>query len=293
MNFIQLQYQSELVFDLSDQPNIWQQIDLQLDQLNSVNRLIYQQIKLMLAHQQADIDFEQLTDDVVQIIQMQTTLDEPVLQQLVTNNIQQWQRFLTGERKTAPTMPRAIRSINTDTDLDSCFASIVEQFVDWNLIERISKITIDQSLHQLRLTVQLTTARASNPVAVVANGNGNGNGQYWLIRPVSTQAPKLVQSLADTTAALHEYSPDVVLCDQPQVAQQLAASWKQSPILRYSQAGLRSTSFLNGDSPIWQPAHTPDVVNLDPEINEGYQLLRRYDIHCIQSIAPFAQLFNR
>lgn len=289
MNFIQLQYQPELVLDLSDQPNIWQQISAQLDQLNSTNRLIYQQIKLMLTHQQANIDFEQLTNDVVQIIQMQTNLDEPVLHQLVTTSVQQWQRFLTGERKTAPTMPRALRLISADTDLYSCFATIVEQFIDWNLIERISKIAINQSLQQLQLTVQLTPVRASNPVAIIADGNG----QYLLIRPVSTQAPKLVQSLADVTTALHEYSPDVVLCDQLQVAQQLAASWKQSPILRYSQAGLRSTSFLNGDSPIWQPAHTPDVVNLDPSINEGYQLLRRYDIHCIQSIAPFAQLFNR
>lgn len=289
MNFIQLQYQPDLVIDLSDQPDIWQQINTQLDQLNSVNRLIYQQIKLMLTHQQADLDFEQLTDDVVQIIQMQTNLDEPVLHQLVTTIVQQWQRFLTGERKTAPTMPRALRLISADTDLYSCFATIIEQFIDWNLIERISKIAINQSLHQLQLTVQLTPARASNPVAVVANDNG----QYWLIRPVSAQAPKLVQSLADVTAALYEYSPDVVLCDQLQAAQQLAASWKQSPILKYSQAGLRSTNFLNGESPIWQPAHTPDVVNLDPAINEGYQLLRRYDIHCIQSIASFAQLFNR
>ena len=289
MNFIQLQYQPELVIDLSDQPNIWQQINSQLDQLNSVNRLIYQQIKLMLAHQQADIDFEQLTDDVVQIIQIQTSLDEPVLRQLVANNVQQWQRFLTGERKTAPTMPCAMRLISADTDLYSCFATIVEQFIDWNMVERISKIAINQSLQQLQLTVQLTPVRASNPVVVVANGEG----QYWLIRPVSTQAPELVQSLADATAALCEYSPDVVLCDQLQVAQQLAASWKQSPILRYSQAGLRSTNFLNGDSPIWQPAHTPDVVNLDPSTNEGYQLLRRYDIRCIQSIAPFTQLFNR
>ena len=289
MNFIQLQYQPELVLDLSDQPDIWQQIDSQLDQLNSVNRLIYQQIKLMLTHQQADIDFEQLTDDVVQIIQMQTNLDEPVLHQLVTTIVQQWQRFLTGERKTAPTMPRAIRLINAETDLYSCFATIVEQFIDWNLIERISKIAINQSLYQLQLTVQLTPVRASDPVAVVANDSGH----YWLIRPVQTQAPKFVQSLSDVTTFLHEDSPDVVLCDQLQVAQQLTASWKQSPILRYSQAGLRSTNFLNGDSPIWQPVHTPDVVNLDPEINEGYQLLRRYDIHCIQSIAPFAQLFNR
>lgn len=289
MNFIQLQYQPELVIDLSDQPNIWQQINSQLDQLNSANRLIYQQIKLMLTHQQADINFEQLTDDVVQIIQMQTNLDEPVLHQLVTTIVQQWQRFLTGERKTAPTTPRAMRLISADTDLYSCFATIVEQFIDWNLIERISKIAINQSLHQLQLTVQLTTVRASNPVTVVANDNG----QYLLIRPVQTQAPKLVQSLADVMTSLHEYSSDVVLCDQLQVAQQLAASWKQSPILRYSQAGLRSTNFLNGDSPIWQPAHTPDVVNLDPSINEGYQLLRRYNIHCVQSIAPFTQLFNR
>ena len=289
MNFIQLQYQPELVFDLSDQPNIWQQINSQLDQLNSVNRLIYQQIKLMLTHQQADLDFEQLTDDVVQIIQMQTNLDEPVLHQLVTTIVQQWQRFLTGERKTAPTMPRAIRLINAETDLYSCFATIVEQFIDWNTIERISKIAINQSLRQLQLTVQLTPVRASDPVAVVANDSGH----YWLIRPVQTQAPKFVQSLSDVTTFLHEDSPDVVLCDQLQVAQQLTASWKQSPILRYSQAGLRSTNFLNGDSPIWQPVHTPDVVNLDPSINEGYQLLRRYDIHCIQSIAPFTQLFNR
>ena len=289
MNFIQLQYQPELVLDLSDQPNIWQQINLQLDQLNSANRLIYQQIKLMLAHQQTTLDFEQLTTAAVQVAQVQTNLDEPALRQLATNIVQQWQRFLTGDRKTAPTMPRAIRLISADTDLYSCFASIVEQFIDWNLIERISKIAINQSLQQLQLTVQLTTVRASNPVAVVANGEG----QYWLIRPVSTQAPKLVQSLADVMTFLHEYSPDVVLCDQPQVTQQIAASWKQSPILRYSQAGLRSTNFLNGESPIWQPAHTPDVVNLAPSINEGYQLLRRYDIHCIQSIAPFAQLFNR
>lgn len=289
MNFIQLQYQPELVLDLSDQPNIWQQIDTQLDQLNSANRLIYQQIKLMLAHQQANIDFDQLVTAAVQIVQVQTNLDEPVLHQLVTNIVQQWQRFLTGERKTAPTAPRAIRSINADTDLDSCFADVVDQFIDWNMVARISKISIDQSLHQLRLTVQLTTARASNPVAVVTNDEGH----YWLIQPVSTQAPKFVQSLSDAMTSLHECSPDVVLCDQLPVARQLAASWKQSPVLRYSQAGLRSTSFLNGDSPIWQPAHTPDVVNLDPAINEGYQLLRRYDIHCIQSIAPFAQLFNR
>lgn len=289
MNFIQLQYQPDLVIDLSDQPDIWQQINSQLDQLNSANRLIYQQIKLMLAHQQADIEFEQLTDDVVQIIQTQTNLDEPVLHQLVTNNVQQWQRFLTGERKTAPTMPRTMRLISAETDLYSCFAPIVEQFIDWNLIDRISKIAINQSLQQLQLTVQLTPARASNPVAVVANGEG----QYLLIRPVSTQAPKLMQSLADVMMSLPEYSPDVVLCDQLQVAQQLAASWKQSPILKYSQAGLRSTNFLNGESPIWQPAHTPDVVNFDPSINEGYQLLRRYDIHCIQSVTPFAQLFNR
>ena len=289
MNFIQLQYQPELVFDLSDQPNIWQQINTQFDQLNSANRLIYQQIKLMLAHQQADIDFEQLTNDVVQIIQMQTNLDEPVLHQLVTTIVQQWQRFLMGERKTAPTIPRALRLISADTDLYSCFATIIEQLIDWNLIERISKIVINQSLQQLQLTVQLTTARASNPVAVVTNGDG----QYWLIRPVSTYAPKFVHSRSDVLAFLHEDSPDVILCDQPQVAQQLAASWKQSPILRYSQTGLRSTNFLNGESPIWQPANTPDVVNLDPSINEGYQLLRRYDIHCIQSIAPFAQLLNR
>ena len=289
MNFIQLQYQPELVLDLSDQPNIWQQIDTQLDQLNSANRLIYQQIKLMLAHQQTTLDFEQLTTAAVQVTQVQTTLDEPVLHQLATNIVQQWKRFLTGDRKTAPAMPRAIRLISADTDLYSCFATIVEQFVDWNMVDRIVKIGVNQSLHQLQLTVQLTAARASNPVAVVANGEG----QYWLIRPVQTQAPKLVQSLADVTASLYELSPDVVLCDQLQVAQQIVASWKQSPILRYSQAGLRSTNFLSGESPIWQPAHTPDVVNLDPEINEGYQLLRRYDIHCIQSIAPFAQLFNR
>ena len=102
-----------------------------------------------------------------------------------------------------------------------------------------------------------------------------------------------MQSLSDVTASLHEYSPDVVLCDQLQAVQQLTASWKQSPILRYSQAGLRSTNFLSGESPIWQLTDMPDVVNLDPAINEGYQLLRRYNIHCIQSIAPFAQLLNR
>lgn len=289
MNFIQLQYQPELVFDLSDQPNIWQQIDTQLDQLNSANRLIYQQIKLMLAHQQTALDFEQLTTAAVQVAQVQTNLDEPALRQLATTIVQQWQRFLTCDRKTAPATPRAIRLISADTDLYSCFATIVEQFVDWNMVDRIIKIAINQSLQQLQLTVQLTTARASNPVTVVANGKG----QYWLIRPVRTQAPQLMQSLSDVTAALHEYSSDVVLCDQLQVTQQLVASWKQSPILRYSQAGLRSTNFLNGESPIWQPAHTPDVVNLDPSINEGYQLLRRYDIHCIQSIAPFAQLLNR
>ena len=289
MNFIQLQYQPELVLDLSDQPDIWQQISAQLDQLNSTNRLIYQQIKLMLTNQQATLDFEQLTNDVTQIIQMQTNLDEPVLRQLATTSVQQWQRFLTGERKTAPTMPRALRLISAETDLYSCFANIVDQLIDWNIIERISKLAVNQSLHQLQLTVQLTTTRASNPVAVVANDNG----QYWLIRPVRTQAPKLVQSLTDVTAALHEYSSDIVLCDQLQVAQQLATSWKQSPILSYSQAGLRSTNFLKGESPIWQPARTPDVVNLDPAVNEGYQLLRRYDIHCIQSIAPFAQLLNR
>lgn len=289
MNFIQLQYQPELVLDLSDQPNIWQQIDTQLDQVNSANRLIYQQIKLMLAHQQTAIDFEQLTSAAVQIAQMQTNLDEPVLRQLATTIVQQWQRFLTGDRKTAPSTPRAVRLISADTDLYSCFASIVEQFVDWNIVDRISKIAINQSLHQLQLTVQLTTARASNPVAVIANGNG----QYWLIRPVCTQAPQCMQSLSDVTSFLREYSPDVVLCDQPQVAQQLVTSWKQSPILRYSQAGLRSTNFLSGESPIWQPTDMSDVVNLDPVINEGYQLLRRYDIHCVQSVAPFAQLFNR
>ena len=289
MNFIQLQYQPELVLDLSDQPDIWQQISTQLDQLNSTNRLIYQQIKLMLTHQQATLDFEQLTNDVTQIIQMQTNLDEPVLRQLVTTSVQQWQRFLTGERKTAPTMPRALRLISADTDLYSCFANIVDQLIDWNTIERISKLAVSQSLHQLQLTVQLTTARASNPVAVVANGNG----QYLLIRPDHTQAPKLVHSLSDVMTYLHEDSPDAILCDQLQVTQQLAVSWKQSPILCYSQAGLRSTDFLNGESPIWQPTNTPDVVNLDPAINEGYQLLRRYNIHCIQSIAPFVQLFNR
>ena len=289
MNFIQLQYQPDLVLNLSDQPNIWQQINSQLDQLNSANRLIYQQIKLMLAHQQATLDFEQLTAAAVQVAQVQTILDEPVLRQLATTVVQQWQRFLTGDRKTAPTTPRALRLISADTDLYSCFANIVEQFVDWNMIDRIVKIAVNQSLHQLQLTVQLTTARASNPVAVVANGEGH----YWLIRPDHAQAPKLVQSLSDVMMFLHEDSPDVVLCDQLQVAQQLAASWKQSPILHYSQAGLRSTNFLNGESPIWQPANTPDVVNLDPSINEGYQLLRRYDIHCIQSVAPFAQLFNR
>lgn len=289
MNFIQLQYQPELVLDLSDQPDIWQQIDTQLDRLNSTNQLVYQQIKLMLAHQQADISFEQLTSDAIQVIQVQTNLDEPVLRQLVTNIVQQWQRFLTGERKTAPTTLRAVHLINADTALYRCFADIIEQFIDWNLIERIIKISINQSLHQLQLTVQLTAARAVNPAAVVANDNGH----CWLVRPVSTQAPKLIQSLSDVVTSLHEYSPDAVLCDQLQVAQQLAASWKQSPILRYSQAGLRSTNFLNGESPIWQPTDAPDVVNLDPSVNEGYQLLRRYDIHCIQSAAPFEQLLNQ
>lgn len=289
MNFIQLQYQPELVLDLSDQPDIWQRIETQLDQLNSANRLIYQQIKLMLAHQQTTLDFEQLTTAVVQVAQVQTNLDEPVLRQLVTNLVQQWQRFLTGERKTAPTTPRAVRLINADTALYRCFADIIEQLVDWNRIERISKININQLLHQLQLTGQLTAARAADPVAAVANGDGH----YWLIRPVSTQAPQFVRSLSDVMTSLREYSPDAVLCDQLQVAQQLAAGWKQSSILRYSQAGLRSTSFLNGESPIWQPTDAPDVVNLDPSVNEGYQLLRRYDIHCIQSTAPFEQLLNQ
>lgn len=289
MNFIQLQYQPELVLDLSDQPDIWQQIDTQLDRLNSINRLVYQQIKLMLAHQQTDISFEQLTSDAIQIIQVQTSLDESVLHQLVTSNVQQWQRFLTGERKTAPTMPRAVHLINADTALYRCFADIIEQLVDWNLIERIIKISVNQSLHQLQLTVQLTADRAVNPAAVVVNDDGH----CWLVRPVSTQAPKFAQSLSDVMTSLHEYSPDAVLCDQLQVAQQLAASWKQSPILRYSQAGLRSTNFLNGESPIWQPTDAPDVTNLDPSVNEGYQLLRRYDIHCIQSTAPFEQLLNQ
>lgn len=289
MNFIQLQYQPELVLDLSDQPDIWQQINTQLDRLNSTNQLVYQQIKLMLAHQQANISFEQLTSDAIQIIQVQTSFDEPVLRQLVTSNVQQWQRFLTGERKTAPTTPRAAHLINADTALYRCFADIIEQFIDWNLVERIIKISINQSLHQLQLTVQLTADRAVNPAAVVANDNG----RCWLVRPVSTQAPKLMQSLSDVVTSLHEYSPDAVLCDQLQVTQQLAASWKQSPILRYSQAGLRSTSFLNGESPIWKPTDAPDVANLDPSVNEGYQLLRRYDIHCVQSTAPFEQLLNQ
>lgn len=289
MNFVQLQYQPELIVNLADRPDIWEPIAQGLTQIDRTNRLIHQQIKLYLSQVQSP-DVDHLDELITNVIQQQSSLDQAVLQQLVASMVEKWQRYLHGERKTAPVSPRPAKSVDAQSDVYSLFAGSIEQIIDWDLTDHVVKLVVDRQLKIVRTTIQLTTDRAVDPISIIKDQAANC---YYLIQPISSQAPRAVQSLSDVIRLLHEYSPDAIICDDLQLAIQISNARRAVPILVYPKAGLRSTSFLQGESPIWQEKDAPDVTEINAAINEGYQLLRRYDINCIQSVIPFKQLLQK
>ena len=288
MNFVQLQYQPELIVNLADRPNIWEPIAQGLTQIDRTNRLIHQQIKLYLSQVQSP-DVDHLDELITNVIQQQSSLDQAVLQRLVASMVEKWQRYLHGERKTAPVSPRPAKSVDAQSDVYSLFAGNIEQIIDWDLTDHVVKLVVDRQLKIVRITIQLTTDRAVDPISIIKDQAANC---YYLIQPISSQAPSAAQSLSDVIRLLHEYSPDMIVCDDLLLAEQISNARRAVPILVYSQAGLRSTSFLQGESPIWREKTADDVTDLDPSVNEGYQLLRRYDINCIESVTPFRQLLQ-
>lgn len=288
MNFVQLQYQPDLIVNLTNQPAVWEPIITGLTQIDRTNRLIHQQIKLYLSQVQSP-DVDHLDELITNVIQQQSSLDQAILQQLVTLMAEKWQRYLHGERKTAPASPRPVKSVDAQSDVYSLFAGSIEQIIDWNLTDHVVKLVIDRQLKIARITIQLTTDRAVDPISIIKDQAVNC---YYLIQPISSQAPRAAQSLSDVIRLLHEYSPDMIVCDDLLLAEQISNARRAVPILVYSQAGLRSTSFSQGESPIWREKTAADVTDLDPSVNEGYQLLRRYDINCIESVTPFRQLLQ-
>ena len=289
MNFVQLQYQPDLIVNLADRPDIWKPIVQGLTQIDRTNRLIHQQIKLYLSQVQSP-DVDHLDELITNIMQQQSSLDQAILQQLVTLMAEKWQRYLHGERKTAPVSPRPAKSVDAQSDVYSLFAGSIEQIIDWDLTDHVVKLVVDRQLKIVRTTIQLTTDRAVDPISIIKDQAANC---YYLIQPISSQAPSAAQSLSDVIRLLHEYSPDMIVCDDLLLAEQISNARRAVPVLVYSQAGLRSTSFLQGESPIWREKTAADVTDLDPSVNEGYQLLRRYDINCIQSVIPFKQLLQK
>lgn len=288
MNFVQLQYQPDLIVNLTNQPAVWEPIITGLTQIDRTNRLIHQQIKLYLSQVQSP-DIDHLDELSMNTIQQQLSLDQAALQYLVTVMVEKWQRYLHGERKTAPASPRPIKSIDAQSDVYSLFANTIEQLVDWEITDRVVKFSVDRTAQVLRITVQLTGNRAVDPISIIADQAAHC---YDVIQPISTQHPQVVNTLQDTVRLLREYSPDAIICDDLQLAIQISNARRAVPILVYSKAGLRSTSFLQGESPIWREKTAADVTDLDPSVNEGYQLLRRYDINCIESVTPFRQLLQ-
>lgn len=288
-NFIQLQYQPVQLITLS-RP-LQQAFDNKIRLINQAKFDIDQSIKNQLAAQQEQFSFDQFHQTESQYLDFSTALSKDVINELITQQAVKWQKYLTNQRKTMPTMSRTQHRLAAQSQaMLDYFDAELSRVIDNVRVNIVSKFKYQDQ--QLQLTEQLSSYRSQAVIAVIYDSDQQ---KMVIVRANEHEYPTIINTAVfdtDIIAAIaQKWSIDTILVasTRPLTANNFDQqyNWYLYPI-----NGLLSTSFLNGQSPIWEPIANDLVTNLDPLINASYQLLRRYDIHSIKNIQPYQDLLR-
>lgn len=288
-NFIQLQYQPVQLITLNQ--SLQQAFDNKIRLINQAKFDIDQSIKTQLAAQQEQFSFEQFQQTESQYLDFSTALSKDVIDELINQQAVKWQKYLTNQRKTMPTLSRTPNRFAAQSQVMlDYFDTELSQVIDNVRVNAVTKFKYQDQ--QLQLTEQLSSYRSQAVMAVIYDPDQQ---KMVITRANEYEYPTVINTavfdINFVEAVAQQWSVDstLVASTRPLVTNNLS---NQYYWYLYSINGLLSTSFLNGQSPIWEPAASDPVTNLDHLINASYQLLRRYDIHIIKSIQPYRDLLK-
>lgn len=288
-NFIQLQYQPVQLISLNQ--SLQQAFDNKVRLTNQAKFDIDQSIKAQLAAQQEQFSFDQFQQTESQYLDFSTALSKDVIDELISQQAVKWQKYLTNQRKTMPTLSRTLSRFTAQSQaMLDYFDAELSQVIDNIRVNTVIKFKYQDQ--QLQLTEQLSDYRSQAVMAVIYDPDRQ---KMVITRANEHEYPTVINTAVFDTHMIEilaqRWSIDTILVASTRslVVNQLSSRyyWYLYPI-----NGLLSTSFLNGQSPIWEPAASNQVTNLDPLINASYQLLRRYDIHIIKNIQPYRELLE-
>lgn len=288
-NFIQLQYQPVQLITLNQ--SLQQAFANKIRLINQAKFDIDQSIKNQLAAQQEQFSFDQFQQTESQYLDFSTVLTKDVINELINQQAVKWQKYLTNQRKTMPKLSRTRNRFAAQSQaILDYFDQELSQVIDNVRVNAVTKFKCQDQ--QLQLTEQLSNYRSQKVMAVVYDSDRQ---KMVITRANEHKYPTVISTavfdINFVEAIAQQWSVDTILVvsTHPLVVNQLSSQyyWYLYPI-----NGLMSTSFLDGQSPIWEPINSDQVINLDPLINASYQLLRRYDIHIIENIQPYRELLE-
>lgn len=288
-NFIQLQYQPVQLITLNQ--SLQQAFDNKIRLINQAKFDIDQSIKNQLAAQQEQFSFDQFQQAESQYLDFSTALSKAVIDELIKQQAVKWQKYLTNQRKTMPMLSRTLNRFTAQSQaMLDYFDTELVQVIDNVRVNTVTKFKYQDQ--QLQLTEQLSNYRSQAVMAVIYDPDYQ---KMVITRANYHEYPTMINTAVFDISMIEmlakQWSVDSILVasTRPLVTNNLS---NQYYWYLYSINGLLSTSFLNGQSPIWEPAASDPVTNLDPLINASYQLLRRHDIHIIKNIQPYRGLLK-
>lgn len=288
-NFIKLQYQPVQLITVS-RP-LQQAFDNKIRLINQAKFDIDQSIKNQLAAQQEQFSFDQFYQTESQYLDFSTALSKDVINELITQQAVKWQKYLTNQRKTMPAVSRTQHRFAAQSQaMLDYFDTELSQVIDNVRVNAVSKFKYQDQ--QLQLTEQLSSYRSQAVMAVIYDSDQQ---KMVIVRANEHEYPTIINTAVfDTdivTVIAQRWSIDTILVasTRPLVANNFD---RQYDWYLYPINGLLSTSFLNGQSPIWEPIASDLATDLDPLVNASYQLLRRYDIHIIKNTQPYRDLLK-
>lgn len=288
-NFIQLQYQPVQLMTLNQ--SLQQAFDNKIRLINQAKFDIDQSIKNQLATQQEQFSFDQFQQTESQYLDFSTALSKDVINELITQQAVKWQKYLTNQRKTMPKLSRTPNRFAAQSQvMIDYFDQELSQVIDNVRVNIVTKFKYQDQ--QLQLAEQLSNYRSQAVMAVIYDPDQQ---KMVIARANEHEYPTVINAavfdINFVEAIAQQWSVNTILVasTRPLVVNQLSSQYYW---YLYSVNGLMSTSFLNGQSPIWEPAASNPVADLDPLINASYQLLRRYDIHIIKNIQPYRELLK-
>lgn len=268
-----------------------QAFDNKIRLINQAKFDVDQSIKNQLATQQEQFSFDQFQQAESQYLDFSTALSKDVINELIIQQAVKWQKYLINQRKTMPKLSRTPNrfAVQSQAILDY-FDQELLQVINSVRVNAITKFKYQDQ--QLQLTEQLSDYRSQAVMAAIYDLDQQ---KMVITRANEHEYPTIVNAAVFDTSMIEmlaqQWSIDTILVASihPIVTNQFSQRyyWYLYPI-----NGLLSTSFLNGQSPIWEPITSNLVTNLDPLINASYQLLRRYDIHIIKNIQPYRELLK-